>query len=212
MWKKKICLSIGFALVGVLLFSFSGIAQELTLGSGARKHIKVDYERVQFGHKMHQKLALKMAGNDPEVACKICHHKKRRGRDPRACRRCHAKRQIKAKGRDMCLSGCHAKKGRSDLDDRIRELPRKVARKGQLLKLKDAFHLNCKNCHSVLRALSIDLDSTRYMAPILDCEGCHQPVSEADRKTVAAERAAEKKRTGDVFGDIIKFLKTGEEQ
>ncbi len=216
MWKKKICLSIGLALAGVVLFSFSGIAQmggtEVTLGTGSRKTIKVDYQRVKFPHKMHQKLVLKMAGGDPEVACKVCHHRKRRGRDPRACRRCHAKRQVKAKGKNLCLTGCHAKKGRTDLIERIKEAPSKGARKGQLLKLKDAFHLRCKNCHAVLRSFSIDLDSTKYMAPILNCEGCHMPVNEADRKAVEHELEAEKKRTGDVFGDIIHFLKTGEEE
>lgn len=207
MWKKRLVLGVVFALASVLLLSFSGSAQaQVSLGRGGRKHIEVDHQRVIFGHKYHQELSLRMAGNDPEVACKICHHKKRRGRDPRACRRCHAKRQVKAKGRDMCLTGCHEKAKRPDVDAAIKELPRKTARKGQLLKLKDAFHLNCKNCHSVLRAMSIDLDSTKYMAPILNCEGCHQAVKAEDKKKVEEERKKEKEMVGDVFEEIVKGL------
>ncbi len=206
MWKRKLGFSLVIVLTGVMLFAFSGktVAQEVSLGRGGRVHVKVDHQRVKFPHKAHQKMVLRIAGNDPEMACKMCHHKKRKGRDPRACRRCHAKRQVKAKGVNLCLNGCHTK--RPELVEKLKELPRKGARKGQLLKLKDAFHLACKNCHSMFRAASLDLDSTMYLAPILNCEGCHQPVSAEDKKKVEEMRAKERKRAGDTLEDAIKYL------
>ncbi|MBI5788976.1 MAG: cytochrome c3 family protein [Candidatus Schekmanbacteria bacterium] len=213
--KKRILVySVVFALGVFSLVTLGNTAPkgdddggEVELGTGARQSVKVDYQRVVFPHKMHQELVLRMAGNDPEIACRICHHTKKPGKDPRACRRCHAKKQVKAKGEDMCLIGCHTERGRKDLDEKIRELPRKIPRKGQLLKLKDAFHFRCKNCHTVLRAISIDLDSTKYLAPVLNCEGCHVPVDEGDRKKVEEEKIAERKRIGDVFGQVIEIMK-----
>jgi Zn finger protein HypA/HybF involved in hydrogenase expression len=183
--------------------------EEVALGAGKRKVIEVDRQRVVFPHKFHQKMVLAIAGGEKEMACKICHHKKRKGRDPRACRRCHAGKMQKAKGVDLCLTGCHVKRNRTDLVEILKQLPRKKARKGQLIKLKDAFHLRCKNCHAVFRALNLDLDSTKYLAPTEYCEGCHVPKSEADREKVKSKREAEKKRTGDTVEAIKTFIKEG---
>ena len=180
---------------------------EMSLGTGKRKVVPVDFQRVVFPHKRHQEVVLAIAGGDKESACKICHHKKRKGRDPRACRRCHAGRMQKAKGVDDCLSGCHVEKNRNDLVEILKELPGKGARKGQLIKLKDAFHLNCKNCHARYRALSMDLDSTKYMAAVEYCEGCHVPKSKEDREKLKVEMDAERKEVGDTIQTIKAFIK-----
>ncbi len=205
---------LGF--LGNIISSTSPIAQaeegEMSLGSGRREVIKVDFQRVVFPHKKHQEIVLKITGGDKESACKICHHKKRVKRDPRACRRCHAGRMQKAKGVDLCLSGCHKKKGRMDLVQILTDVPRKKARKGQRIKLKDAFHLRCKNCHAVLRSLNLDLDSTKYMAPVEYCEGCHVPKNEADRKKLKAEKEAERKRTGDIIEAINASIEEGAQE
>jgi Zn finger protein HypA/HybF involved in hydrogenase expression len=183
--------------------------EDVSLGTGKRKVINVDRQRVVFPHKMHQKMVLAIAGGEKEAACKICHHKKRKGRDPRACRRCHAGKMTKAKGTDLCLSGCHKEKGRDDLVDILKELPGKRTRAGKRLKMKDAFHLRCKNCHMKFRALNLDLDSSKYLAPVDACEGCHVPKSEGDRKAVEAEREAERKRAGDTIEAIKAAVKRG---
>lgn len=185
---------------------------EMSLGTGKRKVIAVDFQRVVFPHKRHQQIVLEIAGNDKESACRICHHKKRTGRDPRACRRCHAGRMQKAKGEDRCLSGCHVKAKRNDLIKILKELPGKGARKGQLIKLKDAFHLNCKNCHVRFRAMNMDLDSTKYMAPVEYCEGCHVPKSKEDRDKLEAAKEIERKEIGNSIEAIKAFIKESAQQ
>jgi hypothetical protein len=181
--------------------------EDVSLGTGKRESIDIDRQRVVFPHKFHQEMVLAIAGSDKEYACKMCHHKKRQGRDPRACRRCHAGKMVKAKGVDLCLTGCHVKVNRNDLVEIIKELPNKQTREGKRLKMKDAFHLACKNCHTIFRALNMDLDSTKYLAPVEACEGCHVPKSEADRKKVEDEKVAEKKRTGDTISQIKALIK-----
>jgi len=156
-------------------------------------------------------MVLALAGNDKDMACKICHHKKRKGRDPRACRRCHGTRQVKAKGVDLCITGCHAKANRKDIDEVLKPLPRWVTRRGKLLKLKDAYHIRCKNCHAKLRGISLDLDATKYLAPVDYCEGCHVPIKEEDRKRVEAEREAERKMVPNSIELIKKAIKEGGE-
>lgn len=128
------------------------------LGTGKRKHVDVDFHQVRFPHKMHQKLQMEEFGGDKEKACKWCHHKKRKGRDPRACRRCHAGRRVKSKGgagRQSYLA--------------------KRVRKGKLLSMKDAFHAMCKGCHQEKRDQDEDLMASETRAPVKSCEGCHVP-------------------------------------
>ncbi len=207
-FMASVVTGILLGLSGNIITSTQSIAQaEMSLGSGKRKVIKVDFQRVVFPHKKHQELVLKIAGGDKEMACRICHHKKRNKRDPRACRRCHAGKMQKAKGTSLCLSGCHVKKNRPDIIQLLEGAPNKKARPGQRIKLKDAFHLNCKNCHAVLRSLDLDLDATKYMAPVEYCEGCHVPKSKEDEKMVEAEKEVERKRTGSSIETIRAMLK-----
>ncbi len=207
------CLGVFLAslLLGVCIsFGANTIMQAgegLSLCSSKRKVIDVDRQRVVFPHKLHQQMVLAIAGGDKENACMMCHHKKRKGRDPRACRRCHAGKRQKAKGASLCLSGCHVKANRNDLVEIIKDLPSKSTRKGQAIKLKDAFHISCKNCHVVFRALNLDLDATKYLAPVEYCEGCHIAKNEEDRKAVEAEREAERKRTGNTIEAVKEFVK-----
>jgi len=199
MTRKRWVVLVGIVALGALsLFGQAVYSREggISLGGGKRKAMKVEYQRVVFPHRRHQEMVLKLTGNDKEKACSICHHKKRKGKDPRACRRCHGRRQTKAKGVDNCQGKCHVKAI-------LEGVPGKRARKGQLLKLKDAFHIRCKNCHARMRGLLIDLDATKYMAPILECEGCHVPVSEADRKEVEEMKKKERK----MIGDTMELLK-----
>jgi hypothetical protein len=127
------------------------------LGTGKRKHVDVDFQQVRFPHRDHQKWELEAYNGDKEKACSTCHHKKRKGRDPRACRRCHAGRRVKSKGGG----------------DRQPYLAKRL-RKGKLLALKDVFHAQCKGCHSDRREKDEDLMASETRAPLV-CDGCHVP-------------------------------------
>lgn len=128
------------------------------LGTGRHKHIDVDYQRVRFPHRDHQRRLLTRFFGNKEKACRWCHHKKRKGRDPRACRRCHAGRRVKSKG------GAGFQKSQAFLRKRLRV--------GKPLRMKDCFHALCKGCHFHERELDEELDAQDRRAPIY-CEGCH---------------------------------------
>jgi len=128
-------------------------------GRSRRAKVKLDYRSVNFPHKKHQDMVI----NKLKKTCKFCHHKKKEGRDPRACRRCHAGRQVRSKGGVGRESYIAAK-----------------VRKGKLLKMKDVFHVVCKGCHEKMRQEDIDLDSLGDEGAPLNCEGCHNPKEDDD--------------------------------
>jgi len=163
--KLSIILSVFFVLSAVLISSVAVQArsrgrERVRLGTGKKRaKIKLDYRSVNFPHKKHQELVV----NKLKKTCKFCHHKKKEGRDPRACRRCHAGRQVRSKGgvgREPYIA--------------------KKVRKGKLLKMKDVFHVVCKGCHEKMRNEDIDLDSLGDDGAPLNCEGCHNPKEEDD--------------------------------
>jgi hypothetical protein len=159
--KKRFALafiSVVFLVTGLWIGSVRSAEEGmLELGTGKRKHVDVDFQQVRFPHRMHQKAQLEVFGGDKEKACSWCHHKKRKGRDPRACRRCHAGRRVKSKG------GA----GRQGFVS-------KRVRKGKLLAMKDVFHVQCKGCHQDLKDKDEDLMADETKAPLI-CDGCHVP-------------------------------------
>jgi hypothetical protein len=162
--KKRFCLIFLSAVFLVTCFGIGNIqgAEEagketMELGTGKRKHVEVDFQQVRFPHRMHQKWELETYNGDKEKACSTCHHKKRKGRDPRACRRCHAGRRVKSKG------------GGGRQPYLVKRL-----RKGKLLAMKDCFHAQCKGCHADRREKDEDLMASETRAPMV-CDGCHVP-------------------------------------
>jgi hypothetical protein len=104
--------------------------------------IDIDPKRVRFPHKKHQDLLKEL-----DESCEVCHHKRKKGRDPRACRRCHFDRKRASRG--------------------------KYARIGQKLKYKDIFHLLCGDCHKkMLRDGYRRSDGSPAMIPS-KCHHCH---------------------------------------
>ena len=150
--------SVNFIRVGGL-----GLAQaenkesELSLGTGRRQAVKVDYQKVNFPHKMHQELLLKRFSGDKEQACTWCHHTKRPGKDPQACRRCHAGRMRQSKGGGAGRQTFLAKR----------------TRPGKMMKLKDVFHALCKGCHEEEREKNLEYQADPKKTPVEACEGCH---------------------------------------
>lgn len=167
--KKRlglILLSVVFLLTGFWIGNVQsageGGGEMVELGTGKRKHVDVDFQQVRFPHREHQKWQLEIFNGDKEKACSWCHHKKRKGRDPRACRRCHAGRRVKSKGGE----------GRQSF------LAKRV-RKGKLMALKDVFHALCKGCHTDAREKDEDLMASEKRAPLV-CDGCHVPKKKAE--------------------------------
>ncbi len=111
---------------------------------GREEYVEFDTKKVRFTHRKHQNL-IKEIGEE----CRVCHHKRRKGKKPRACKRCHAKHRTVSKG--------------------------KYARVGQKLNQKDIFHLLCNDCH---KKMFIDgykrKDGSRAQIPI-KCHQCHSP-------------------------------------
>ena len=104
--------------------------------------INIDTKKVIFPHKKHHKI-IKQLGK----TCKTCHHRKKKGRPPRACKRCHAKRTIISKG--------------------------KYTRKGRILRQKDVFHFLCGDCHKKMLADGYQrTDGSEANIPF-KCHHCH---------------------------------------
>ncbi len=104
--------------------------------------VNIDLKKVVFPHKRHQELVKELG-----ETCRVCHHKKREDKPPRACRRCHAKRKVVSEG--------------------------KYARAGQELNQKDIFHLLCGDCHNkMLYSGYRKPDGTPAMIPA-KCHHCH---------------------------------------
>jgi hypothetical protein len=106
------------------------------------KFIDINLKEVRFPHKRHQELLQEL-----NETCKVCHHKRKEGKDPRACRRCHAGRKVVSKG--------------------------KYARAGQELSLSDIYHLLCGDCHKQMLENGYHrIDGSPGVIPT-KCHHCH---------------------------------------
>ena len=106
------------------------------------EYVPIDTKKVSFTHRRHQKI-IKDIGKD----CTACHHKRREGEDPRACRRCHQGRKVVSKG--------------------------KYTKAGKKLKQKDIFHLLCGECHRRMYATGFRRADGSPGAIPYKCHHCH---------------------------------------
>lgn len=106
------------------------------------KFVAIDTKKVRFPHKKHQSL-IKEIG----LTCKVCHHKRKKGKKPRACKRCHERRRTISTG--------------------------KYVQAGKKLNQREVFHLLCGDCH---KKMFIDNFRRKDGSPAeipVKCHHCH---------------------------------------